>query len=119
MMESSKKIIAMEGQRVGVSDLGYAAEWLLDVWIQKARADHSRSSDPDEQGCRAAGDHRQENAGLGPRIPLHSGSVGGAARHGVADPVLNYMQQTYIEEQRRQQSVEDWDRSGMWGPYDW
>ena len=38
---------------------------------------------------------------------------------GVADPVLNYMQQTYIEAERRQQSAEDWDRNGMWGPYDW
>src|SRR5437870_9261189 len=38
---------------------------------------------------------------------------------GVADPVLNYMQQTYIEAERRQQSAEDWDRDGMWGPYGW
>ena len=38
---------------------------------------------------------------------------------GVADPVLNYMQQTYIERERRQQSLEDWDRAGLWGPYDW
>ena len=38
---------------------------------------------------------------------------------GVADPVLNYMQQTYIDAERRQQSLEDWDRDGIWGPYDW
>jgi hypothetical protein len=38
---------------------------------------------------------------------------------GVADPVLNYMQQTYIEAERRQQSAEDWDHDGMWGPYGW
>ena len=35
---------------------------------------------------------------------------------GVADPVLNYMQQTYIEAERRQQSADDWGRDGMWGP---
>ena len=38
---------------------------------------------------------------------------------GVADPVLNYMQQTYIEAERRQQSAEDWDRDGMWETYNW
>ena len=42
---------------------------------------------------------------------------------GVADPVLNYMQQTYIDAERRQQSTEDWGRDGiwgpMWGPSDW
>jgi hypothetical protein len=31
---------------------------------------------------------------------------------GVADPVLNYMQHTYIEAERRQQSLDDW---GSWG----
>ena len=42
---------------------------------------------------------------------------------GVADQVLNYMQQTYLEAERRQQSLadwdEDWDRGGMWGPGFW
>jgi hypothetical protein len=38
---------------------------------------------------------------------------------GVADPVLNYMQQTYIEAERREQSAEDWERDDKWGPYDW
>ena len=36
---------------------------------------------------------------------------------GLPDPVLNYMQQTYIEAERRQQSLEDWDRDGLWGSY--
>jgi hypothetical protein len=35
---------------------------------------------------------------------------------GLPDPVLNYMQQTYIEAERRQQSAEDWGEH-MWGPY--
>jgi hypothetical protein len=38
---------------------------------------------------------------------------------GVADPVLDYMQRTYIEEERREQSRQDrgdWDR---WGPRFW
>ena len=35
---------------------------------------------------------------------------------GLPDPVLNYMQQTYIEAERRQQSAEDWGER-MWGPY--
>ena len=38
---------------------------------------------------------------------------------GVADPVLNYMQQTYIDAERRQQSAEDWERDDMWGPNLW
>jgi hypothetical protein len=29
---------------------------------------------------------------------------------GVADPVLNYMQRSYIEAERRQQSADDWSR---------
>ena len=38
---------------------------------------------------------------------------------GLPDPVLNYMQQTYIEAERRQQSADDWGEQ-MWGPYsDW
>lgn len=35
---------------------------------------------------------------------------------GVADPVLDYMQQTYITAERRQQSRGDWDTGYMWGP---
>lgn len=40
---------------------------------------------------------------------------------GIADPVLDYMQQTYIEAERRQQSAEDWSRDGdgMWQSYFW
>jgi hypothetical protein len=33
---------------------------------------------------------------------------------GVADPVLDYMQQTYIEAERREQSREDWGEWDMW-----
>jgi hypothetical protein len=35
---------------------------------------------------------------------------------GVADPVLDYMQQTYIAAERREQNIEDWDSGYMWGP---
>ena len=35
---------------------------------------------------------------------------------GVADPVLDYMQQTYITAERRQQSRVDWDTGYLWGP---
>ncbi|HMF47826.1 MAG TPA: hypothetical protein VK603_04240 [Candidatus Saccharimonadales bacterium] len=35
---------------------------------------------------------------------------------GLPNPVLNYMQQTYIEAERREQSSEDWGEQ-MWGPF--
>jgi hypothetical protein len=38
---------------------------------------------------------------------------------GVADPVLDYMQRTYIEEERREQSRQDQDDWDMWGPRFW
>jgi hypothetical protein len=38
---------------------------------------------------------------------------------GVADPVLNYMQHTYIEAERHQQSLDDWGGWGMWGHGYW
>jgi hypothetical protein len=38
---------------------------------------------------------------------------------GLPDQVLNYMQQTYIDAERRQQSAEDWDRDYTWGTFDW
>jgi hypothetical protein len=38
---------------------------------------------------------------------------------GVADPVLDYMQRTYIEEQRREQSRQDQGDWDMWGPRYW
>jgi hypothetical protein len=38
---------------------------------------------------------------------------------GVADPVLDYMQQTYIAAERRQQSRADWDTGYVWGSNYW
>jgi hypothetical protein len=38
---------------------------------------------------------------------------------GLPDQVLNYMQQTYIDAERRQQSAEDWDSDYTWGTFDW
>ena len=38
---------------------------------------------------------------------------------GVADPVLNYMQKTYLEAVRREQSRADWDDRMMWGDHFW
>jgi len=38
---------------------------------------------------------------------------------GVADPVLDYMQRTYIEEERREQSRQDQGDWDMWGPRFW
>lgn len=38
---------------------------------------------------------------------------------GVADSVLDYMQQTYIAAERREQSRADWDTGYMWGPDFW
>ncbi len=38
---------------------------------------------------------------------------------GVADPVLDYMQRTYIEEERREQSRQDRGDWDMWGPRFW
>jgi hypothetical protein len=38
---------------------------------------------------------------------------------GVADPVLDYMQRTYIEEERREQSRQDLGDWDMWGPRFW
>jgi hypothetical protein len=37
---------------------------------------------------------------------------------GIADQVLDYMQQTYIEEQRQEQNAQDWGGS-MWPPVTW
>ena len=36
---------------------------------------------------------------------------------GVADQVLDYMQQTYIDAERREQSRVDWDTGYTWGPW--
>ena len=38
---------------------------------------------------------------------------------GIADPVLDYMQQTYIEAERREQSRDDWGDWVTWGPDVW
>jgi len=38
---------------------------------------------------------------------------------GIADPVLDYMQQTYIEAERREQSRDDWSEWDMWGSGIW
>ncbi len=38
---------------------------------------------------------------------------------GVADPVLDTMQQTYIDAERRAQSAEGWSRDDLWGPELW
>jgi hypothetical protein len=32
-----------------------------------------------------------------------------------ADPVINYMQQTYLEAVRREQNLADWNTREMWG----
>jgi hypothetical protein len=38
---------------------------------------------------------------------------------GVADPILNYMQRTYLEAVRREQSLADWNDWAMWGDHFW
>ena len=39
--------------------------------------------------------------------------------HGVADAVINYMQQTYLEAARREQSLADWSDWATWGDHFW
>ena len=50
--------------------------------------------------------------------PLTAAQLAELHDMGVADQVLNYMQQTYIEAERRQQSADDLGE-GMWGAYSW
>jgi hypothetical protein len=38
---------------------------------------------------------------------------------GVADPVFNYMQETYLEAVRREQNLADWNTKEMWGDHFW
>ena len=38
---------------------------------------------------------------------------------GIADQVLDYMQQTYIEAERREQIRDDWGERDMWGVGFW
>ena len=51
--------------------------------------------------------------------PLSAAQLAQLHDLGVADPVLDYMQQTYIAAERRQQSRADWDTGYMWGPDFW
>jgi hypothetical protein len=51
--------------------------------------------------------------------PLTAAQLAELHDMGVADQVLNYMQRTYIEAERRQQSADDWGRDHMWQPYVW
>jgi hypothetical protein len=51
--------------------------------------------------------------------PLTAAQLAELHDMGVSDPVLNYMQQTYIEAQRQQQSRDDWNSGSMWGPGFW
>lgn len=38
---------------------------------------------------------------------------------GVADRVVNYMQETYLEAVRREQNLADWNTREMWGDHFW
>jgi hypothetical protein len=38
---------------------------------------------------------------------------------GVADQIIDYMQQSYIESERREQSAVDWDDGSTWWPSYW
>jgi len=51
--------------------------------------------------------------------PLTAAQLAELHDMGVSDPVLNYMQQTYIDAQRQQQSRDDWGSGSMWGPGFW
>jgi hypothetical protein len=51
--------------------------------------------------------------------PLTAAQLAELHDMGVSDPVLNYMQQTYIDAQRQQQSLDDRDSGYMWGPGFW
>jgi hypothetical protein len=51
--------------------------------------------------------------------PLTAAQLAELHDMGVADRVLNYMQQTYIDAQRQQQSLDDRDSGYMWGPGFW
>jgi hypothetical protein len=57
---------------------------------------------------------------------LSAAQLANLRQEGVPDPVINYMQRTYIEAVRREQSLEDWDHwtdvDGWWyggRPYGW
>jgi hypothetical protein len=48
--------------------------------------------------------------------PLTAAQLAELHDMGVADQVLNYMQQTYIEAQRRQKNLDDWGGGYIGGP---
>lgn len=57
--------------------------------------------------------------------PLPASELARLKEEGVSDPVIDYMQQTYLVETRRQQELQDkelwpsyWGPPGPWGPYD-
>lgn len=50
--------------------------------------------------------------------PLTAAQLAELHDMGVADRVLDYMQQTYIEEQRQEQNSQDWG-GAMWPPNNW
>jgi hypothetical protein len=57
--------------------------------------------------------------------PLQASELARLRDEGVSDPVINYMQQTYLDEARRKQELQDrelwpgyWGPPGPWGPYD-
>ncbi|OPY70036.1 MAG: hypothetical protein A4E57_00789 [Syntrophorhabdaceae bacterium PtaU1.Bin034] len=57
--------------------------------------------------------------------PLEASQLARLKEQGVSDPVIDYMQQTYLTEARREQELQDralwpgyWGPPGPWGPYD-
>ncbi len=57
--------------------------------------------------------------------PLQASDLARLRNEGVSDPVIDYMQQTYLTEARREQELQDrelwpgyWGPPGPWGPYD-
>lgn len=50
--------------------------------------------------------------------PLTAAQLAELHDMGVADRVLDYMQQTYIKEQRQEQNSQDWG-GAMWPPNNW
>ena len=53
--------------------------------------------------------------GSGTVYPLSAAQLAELYDLGVADQVLDYMQRTYIEAERRDQSRDDWGEWNMWG----
>ena len=64
--------------------------------------------------------------GSGTVYRLNAAQIANLREQGVSDPVINYMQRTYLEAVRRQHQLEDWDHwtevDGWWyggRPYGW